>query len=103
MPTVAWKTTETENSSSKFMKFKNKNNKHFKTKHSTENNVDNLTNAFTSIYLHCMCVQRCILDRYMVLFYVYLLNNWQFGAIKNTTKIRLFLQLNLYNCVDFYK
>lgn len=35
-------------------------------------------------------------------FYVYLLINWLFGAIKNRTKID-FLQLNLYNHVDFYK
>lgn len=60
--------------------------------------MDNLTEAFTSIYLHCTCVHMCILHR----FYVYLMINWLFRAIKNITKID-FLQLNLYNHVDFYK
>lgn len=54
-----------------------------KTNHSTENKVVNLTEAFTSIYLHCTRVHMCILHW----FYVYLLINWLFIAIKNITNI----------------
>lgn len=53
-----------------------------------------------------MCVYMCTLGQCTLLFYVYLLNDWLFRAMKSITKISggvMILQLRLHNCVDFYQ
>lgn len=71
-----------------------------KTNHSTENKVDDVIDAFTNIYLHCMCVYMCTL-----LFYVYFLNYWLFRAMKSLTELGCddFATKFAFNCVEFYK
>lgn len=71
-----------------------------KTNHSTENKVDDVIDAFTNIYLHCMSVYMCTL-----LCYVYFLNYWLFRATKSLTELECddFATKFAFNCVEFYK
>lgn len=53
-----------------------------------------------------MCAYICTLGQCVLLLYVYLLNDWLFGAIKSIIKWGgglMIFKLSLHNCVDFYK